>query len=223
LIEKKEIVCILAYGRLIQGGYFVISNRAFASASFSIINFLCKKLYLIRTINMKKFALLLVFIFAFALSGLAQKNKPLVVKADPKKEVQAVFDRLVEGIKQADAAKVMSTYEKSDRILFFNNNGTATMGWDTMKANREASYKKVSNVSLDTTGVRIEMLGKDAAYLTCKWKQSQEFNGKLENASGRMTLVFRIVGKDWKIVHLHTSPDNPDATRPLFPSERDSQ
>jgi ketosteroid isomerase-like protein len=68
--------------------------------------------------------------------------------------------------------------------------------------------------------VRIEMLGGTAAYLTCKWKQSQEYNGKLETASGRMTLVFQKIGKDWKIVHLHTSPDNPDPSRPVLPSER---
>lgn len=142
------------------------------------------------------------------------------MKADPAKDVRAVFDRLVEGIKQADATKVMSVYEKSDRILFFNNNGTATLGWETMRANREASYAKVKNVTLETTGVRVEMLGTDAAYLTCKWSQQQENNGKLESASGRMTLVFKKIAKEWKVVHLHTSPDNPDATRPVFPSER---
>jgi ketosteroid isomerase-like protein len=67
------------------------------------------------------------------------------------------------------------------------------------------------------------MLGKTAAYVSCKWKQSQENNGVLENASGRMTLIFKLVGKDWKISHRHTSPDNPDATRPVFPSERTPQ
>ena len=116
----------------------------------------------------------------------------------------------------------MSVYDKSDRLLIFNNNGTATIGWDSVKANITASYAKVSNVTLDVTGLRVEMLGKAGAYVTCKWKQSQENDGKVENASGRMTLVFRLAGKDWKIVHRHTSPDKPDATRPLFPSERES-
>jgi hypothetical protein len=92
-----------------------------------------------------------------------------------------------------------------------------------MKTNREASYKETANVTIEPTGVRVEMLGKDAAYLTCKWKQTQEYKGKVEVASGRMTLVFKLVGKDWKVVHLHTSPDNPDASRPVFPSERETQ
>lgn len=173
---------------------------------------------------MKNFAFVLFFVLTFSFSAFAQKtNKPLVVKPEPKKEVEAVFNRLVEGIKQADAAKVMSVYQNSPDILFFNNNGSVTRGWEQMRTNRESSYKNVANVSLEITGKNIEMLGKDAAYLTCKWKQTQEYNGKLETALGRMTLVFKLIGKDWKVLHLHTSPDNPDPNRPVFPSERTNQ
>lgn len=169
---------------------------------------------------MKKIPYLFLLITVISVSAFGQKAA--AGTPDPTKQIKEVFDRLVEGIKQADAAKVMSVYEKSDRILFFNNNGTATIGWDTMKEVREKSYAKVKNVTLDITGLRIEMLGKTAAYATCKWKQSQESDGKLENASGRMTLVFKFINKDWKIVHLHTSPDSPAATRPVLPSERDN-
>ena len=81
-------------------------------------------------------------------------------------------------------------------------------------------YAKLSNVSIEITGLSIKMLGSTGAFVTCKWKQSQENNGKLETSSGRMTLVYQLIAKEWKIVHRHTSPDNPDATRPVFPSER---
>jgi ketosteroid isomerase-like protein len=173
---------------------------------------------------MKNFAIVLLFILTFSSAAFGQKTvKAVTVKVDAKKEVQAAFDRLTEGIRQADAKKVMSVYENSERILFFNNNGTATIGWENMRANRESLYAKTKNVTLDITGLRIEMLGTNSAYVTCKWKQTQEYNGKLESASGRMTLVFRLIGKEWKVVHLHTSPDNPDATRPVFPSERETQ
>lgn len=170
---------------------------------------------------MKKIAILSLLILACAFSAFGQK-KTTTTKVDPTKAVRAAFDKLVDGIKTADAAKVMSVYNQSEDILFFNNNGSVTRGWEQMKTNREASYKNVSNVSLDPTGVRIEMLGTGAAYLTCKWKQQQEYNGKMETASGRMTLVFKLIGKEWKVVHLHTSPDNPDATRPVLTSERET-
>jgi ketosteroid isomerase-like protein len=104
--------------------------------------------------------------------------------------------------------------------LIFNNNGTATIGWENVKSNVTSSYAKLSNVTLDITGLRVEMLGTTAAYVTCKWKQTQENDGKLEDASGRMSLIYRRIGKEWKIVHRHTSPDMPGPTSPVFDSER---
>lgn len=168
---------------------------------------------------MKRSVFVIIALLIVTTTSLGQKAA--VAKVDPAKAVHDIFDRLVEGIKQSDAEKVMSVYDKSDRTLFFNNNGTATLGWQTMKTNREASYAKTKNVTLDITGLRVELLSPTAAYITCKWKQSQEYDGKLENASGRMTLVFKKVGKEWKAVHLHTSPDSPAETRPVLPSERE--
>ena len=70
---------------------------------------------------MKKLAFLFVFILLAAISGLGQKAA--AGSSDPSKAVHDAFDRLVEGIKQVDVNKVMSAYDKSDRLLIFNNNG----------------------------------------------------------------------------------------------------
>jgi ketosteroid isomerase-like protein len=160
---------------------------------------------------MKKSIFISLVILVLAFSAFAQKGK---AKVDPSKAVRAAFDTLIEGIKQSDVEKVMSVYDKSPRTLFFNSDGSITMGWDTMKTVREPRYAVTKNVTLEVEGIRVEMLGTSAAYVSCTWKQSQEFNGKLENASGRMTLIFKLVKKDWKVVHLHTSPNTrrPDRT-----------
>jgi ketosteroid isomerase-like protein len=170
---------------------------------------------------MKRFYLLAFLVLTVSVSAFAQKGA--AGRVDPAKGVHEAFDRLVEGITQVDVDKVMGVYEKSPRLLIFNNNGSATQGWENVRSNLAQSYPHITNVTLDVTGLRIEMLGKTAAFVTCKWKQSQENNGKLENASGRMTLVFKLVGKEWKIAHRHTSPDLPGPNAPLFPSERESQ
>jgi ketosteroid isomerase-like protein len=172
---------------------------------------------------MKIFKSISIFALVLIVSTVVLGQKAAASKPDPTKAIQNAFDRLIEGIKTADADKVMSVYENSPRILFFNNNGTVTQGWDAMKKLREESYAKAKNVNIDITGLRIEMLGPSAAYLTCKWTQSQEYDGKLESSSGRMTLVFKKIGSDWKIVHLHTSPDAPAANRPVAPSEREPE
>ena len=164
---------------------------------------------------MKKVFLGTAIVFIFAFSAFGQR-------ADPSKGVRDAFDRLVDGIKQVDVDKVMGSYEKSDRLLIFNNNGSATIGWDNVKNNLTASYPKIANVTLEITGLRVEMLGKTAAYVSCKWKQSQEFEGNLESSAGRMTLIYKLVGKDWKVSHRHTSPELPAANRPVLPSEREN-
>src|ERR1700726_160898 len=102
---------------------------------------------------MKKFAILTLIIFTTTFAAFGQKAA--AGKADPAKGVHDAFDRLVEGIKQADVDKVMGVYENSPRLLIFNNNGTVTIGWDQVKANVSPAYAKVSNVSLDVTGLRV--------------------------------------------------------------------
>lgn len=137
----------------------------------------------------------------------------------PSGAVLAAFNSLLEGIRRADVKAVTNAYQNSPRLILFNNNGTVTRGWDQLKQNREASYPQVKDVKLDVRDLRVTVLGRDAALITCQWTQSQTFGGVPETATGRMSIVFRKVGKDWKAIHLHTSPDKPDATR-VMPSEQ---
>ena len=171
---------------------------------------------------MKYFLPIMIAIVAFSSAIFAQKPAAGAGKPDPTKPVRDAFDRLVEGIRQNDPEKLMSVYENSERTLFFNNNGSVTLGWTQMKENRVSSAAKTKNVTLETTGVRVELLSPTSAYVSFKWKQSQEYDGKLESSSGRTTLVFKKIGKEWKAVHVHSSPDNPAPTRPVLDSERQS-
>ena len=133
--------------------------------------------------------------------------------------VVSAFNALVEGIRKANVKMVTGVYLNSPRLLLFNNNGTVTRGWEQLRKNRESSYPQLKDVSLDVKDVQITMLGRDGALVTCLWNQSQTYQETPETASGRMTLVFKRTGKDWKAVHLHTSPDKPDPSR-VMPSEQ---
>ena len=133
--------------------------------------------------------------------------------------VVSAFNALVEGIRKANVKMVTGVYLNSPRLLLFNNNGTVTRGWEQLRKNRESSYPQLKDVTLDVKDVQITMLGRDGALVTCLWNQSQTYQETPETASGRMTLVFKRMGKDWKAVHLHTSPDKPDPSR-VMPSEQ---
>ena len=138
------------------------------------------------------------------------RNRTQAAEAANVKAVRDAFDTLVAGIRNADAAEVMGVYWNSPQLVLFNNNGTVTRSWEQVRSNRESLYKRVQDVKLDVSDVRIRMLGADGAVVTTLWKQSQTFDGKPESASGRLTLVFQKIGAQWKAVHAHTSPDRPD-------------
>ena len=133
---------------------------------------------------------------------------------DPSKtDVVAAFNAITEGIKAANAAAVNGGYWNSPQLVTFNNNGTVTRGWEQMRSNRESLYAKVKDVTLDVRDLHVQMLGRDGAVVAFLWTQSQTFDGTPGTATGRTTLVFRRIGKQWKVVHAHISPDSPDQSR----------
>ncbi len=148
-------------------------------------------------------------------------TKPKVTAAEAPGSAAVVdaFNALLDGIRHANVKSVSGTYLNSPRLLLFNYNGTVTKGWEQMRKNRESSYPDVKDVKLDVKDLQITMLGRDGAVVTCMWTQSQTYKDIPETSSGRMTLVFKRVGKEWKAVHLHTSPDKEDPSR-VMPSEQ---
>lgn len=179
---------------------------------------------------MKKFAFISLIILSLSFVAFGQKAKTTVTAkaaaaqaAADEKAVRAAFEDLLTGIRESNVDGVTGVYWNSTKTLYYNSNGSVTVGWEQDRKNREARYPRTSNVKLDVRNVNVMMLGSGGAVVACQWKQTQDFEGNSESASGRMTLVFQKIGKDWKIVHLHTSPDNPAANRPVMPSEKTNQ
>jgi ketosteroid isomerase-like protein len=147
-------------------------------------------------------------------AGQSQEAAAKASATDPTaRGVLAAFESLLEGIRHADVDAVTAAYWNSPQLILFNNNGTVTRGWQQMKENRANSYPNLKDVKLEVRDLRVQMLGREGALLTCLWTQSQVYKGTPENASGRMTIIFRRVGNTWKAIHLHTSPDAPDPAR----------
>jgi len=141
------------------------------------------------------------------------KSTTPATQVSPSGAVLAAFNSLLDGIRHVDVKAATGAYQNTPRLVLFNYNGTVTRGWDQLKANREASYPQMKDVTLDVRDLRVTMLGRDSALITCLWTQSMTFRGTPETDTGRMTIVFRKIGKDWKAIHLHTSNDNPDPSR----------
>src|SRR5260370_4470854 len=79
--------------------------------------------------------------------------------AAPSTAVLAAFDKIIEGIKRANADMVASAYWNSPSLVLFNYNGSITKGWGHMRKNPEASPPDVHNLKQDgpsTNGVRTQ-------------------------------------------------------------------
>lgn len=146
------------------------------------------------------------------------KPRVVIAQAPGADTVLAAFERLLNGIRTADVKVVSGVYWTSPSLMLFNNNGTVTKGWEQMRKNRESSYPDLKEVKLEVRDLAVTMLGRDGALITCLWTQSQTYKDVPETATGRMTLAFKRLGRDWKAVHLHTSPDKQDPSR-VLPSE----
>ena len=143
----------------------------------------------------------------------SQRPRASSTPVAPSTGVLAAFDKIIEGIRRSNVDMYTSGYWNSANLVLFNYNGTVTKGWDQLRKNRESSFPETKDVKLDIREKHVQMLGRDGAVVTCLWTQSQTFKGQPDTASGRMTLVFKRVGAEWKAVHLHTSPDKPDVSR----------
>ena len=155
-------------------------------------------------------------------TGAAQTNAGTTAAtgATPaERAVRATFETLLNGIRKSDVEMVMSVYWNSPQLVIFNNNGTVTRTWEQVRTNRASSYPDAKNVQLEVRDVRVQMLGAGGAMVSCLWTQSQEFRGTPESATGRLTVVFRLINNGWKIVHTHSSPSAPDPSR-LLTSEQ---
>ncbi len=129
------------------------------------------------------------------------------------KSVLDTFNALIASIEAVNVDAVTDAYWNSPQLVLFNNNGTVTRGWEQMRTNRQSSYAKLKDVKLVVRDVRVQMLGRDGAVVAFLWTQSQTYDGTPDTATGRTSLVFRRIGKQWKVVHAHISPDSPDQTR----------
>jgi ketosteroid isomerase-like protein len=97
----------------------------------------------------------------------------------------------------------MAGYWNSPELTFFSG-AKENDGWQAAIDRYRAVYAGPGHEmgKLDFSGLRIEMLGADAAYVRGTWQLTMS-DGKTPH--GIFTLIFRKFHDGWKIVHDHTS------------------
>jgi ketosteroid isomerase-like protein len=142
----------------------------------------------------------------------AQLLSPFQAGANERSAKQADLGRgAVEGVLRTqedawnrhDLEAFMAGYWNSPELTFFSG-ASEHKGWQATLDRYRAAYASPGHETgkLEFSGLRIEMLGSDAAFVRGAWHLTMS-DGKTPH--GLFTLVFRKFPDGWKIVHDHTS------------------
>ena len=119
------------------------------------------------------------------------------------KAIEHVLRKQQEAWNRHDLEGFMAGYWNSPELTFFSG-AEEHDGWKATIDRYLAKYASPGQEmgTLEFSGLRIEMLSSDAAFVRGAWKLTMS-NGKKPH--GLFTLVFRKLPEGWKIVHDHTS------------------
>ena len=117
--------------------------------------------------------------------------------------IEHVLRKQQEAWNKHDLEGFMAGYWNSPALTFFSS-AKEQDGWQATIDRYLATYVSPGHEmgKLEFSGLRIEVLGQEAAYLRGSWQLSMS-DGKKPH--GLFTLVFRKFPEGWKIVHDHTS------------------
>jgi beta-aspartyl-peptidase (threonine type) len=144
------------------------------------------------------------FAAVFVVGSLAVAS---VSAADPSADaVKAVLTQQVESWNKGDLDTFLSTYWKSDDLVFFSG-GTVSKSHKAVSERYHKRYKADGKEmgKLTFSDLEVQMLGTDAAMVRGRWKLEL----KPDNPNGLFTLIVKKLPDGWKIVHDHTSASEP--------------
>ena len=143
--------------------------------------------------------ILLIVCFAFSTAFVIAQNSA----DDPKAAIEGVLRTQQAAWNRHDLDAFMTGYWQSPELTFFSN-AKESDGWQAAMDRYKAAYASPGHEmgTLEFSGLRIEMLGPEAAFVRGKFGLVMS-DGKTPH--GIFTLVFRKFGDGWKIVHDHTS------------------
>ena len=122
---------------------------------------------------------------------------------DAKAAVEHVMRTQQDAWNRHDLEGFMAGYWNSPELTFFSG-AKENHGWQATMDRYRATYASPGHEmgKLEFSGLRIEKLGTDAAFVRGAWRLTMS---DARTPHGLFTLIFRKFPDGWKIVHDHTS------------------
>jgi beta-aspartyl-peptidase (threonine type) len=125
--------------------------------------------------------------------------------------VRAVLDRQVADWNKGDLEAFLSGYWNSPKVVFLAG-GQRFDGWQAMRERYRQRYQGAGRAMgrLEFSALDVEPLGPAAVLARGRWRLTMPDGTRPD---GLFTLIFRQLPEGWKIVHDHTSADEPARPR----------
>ena len=145
----------------------------------------------------------ILFVAVMALATSDQARAQAASGEDAKAAIERVLRTQQEAWNRHNLEGFMAGYWNSPDLTFFSG-AKERRGWQATIERYRVAYASPGHEmgSLEFSGLRIETLGADAAFVRGSWQLTMS-DGKTPH--GLFTLVFRKFPEGWKIVHDHTS------------------
>jgi ketosteroid isomerase-like protein len=144
--------------------------------------------------------------FTFAPTNLSanQGSRGAAREAD-RAAITSVLTAQQDAWNQGDVDKFLVGYWHSPDLTFSGSSGIAR-GWDRVMARYKKNYPDQATMGhLDFSGLEFHFLGKDAALVLGRWHLKRDKG----DVGGVFSLVWQRFPEGWRIVHDHTSADEP--------------
>jgi ketosteroid isomerase-like protein len=144
---------------------------------------------------------------ALAIVLMALPGRGRADEEDAVKSVRAVLDRQVADWNKGDLDGFLAGYWNSPKVVF-QSGGQRYDGWEAMRDRYKRRYQAEGRAmgQLVFSGLDVEPLGSEAVLARGRWQLTMPDGTK---PGGLFTVIFRKFPEGWKIVHDHTSADDP--------------
>ena len=123
-------------------------------------------------------------------------------------EIQQAVRAYVDAINKADAATLVEMYSREAGVTSVGD-GQITRGWDAIRSTADSIAGAEGKYKVATGSIDVTPLGPGHALALTSTILTVKSGDQEVQLRGAMTLVYKKIGAEWKIIHDHTSTVTP--------------
>lgn len=127
------------------------------------------------------------------------------MRNNPRETLLSVHRRHVKAWEQKNLDQLRELYAEN-AIIFNSDPPPRFSDFKTFENTLNQHFSQRQELALFTSNIQIEVHG-EVAWISSLYLMAFRLNGELIRQNGRWTEIYQQIGGDWKLTHLHSSPD----------------